>query len=281
MDGGKVQAGLIQAYQAAARRALLLDYDGTLVPFVADPEQARPDPELLELLAALAAPAGNEVSIVSGRPRRDLEEWFGSLRVALVAEHGVWLRPNGGDWRMLMAGTTEWKERVRSILQVYVDRLPGALLEEKEFSLAWHYRGADPEQASRRAMELLDDLAGLTRNIGVRVLEGNRVLEVCNTGVSKGTAATEWLGGLGADFILAIGDDRTDEDLFRALPPTAYSVRVGLADTVAQYYLSNHTAVRRVLRELNQTTPERGTSPAAVTTASQPPNGAFGERQPE
>ncbi len=115
----------------------------------------------------------------------------------------------------------------------------------------------------------------------MQVLEGNKVLEVRNTGVSKGTAATEWLGGLGADFVLAIGDDRTDEDLFRALPPTAYSVRVGLADTVARYYLSNHTAVRRVLRELNQTTPERGTKPAKVTTASQPPSGVFGERQPE
>ena len=194
---------------------------------------------------------------MSGRPRRDLEEWFGALPVALVAEHGVWLRPKGGDWRMLKAITTDWKERVRPILQLYVDRLPGALLEEKEFSLAWHYRRADPEQASRRARELLDALAGFTRNIDVQVLEGNKVLEVRNTGVSKGSAATEWLSGLGADFILAIGDDWTDEDLFRALPPTAYSVRVGLANTAARYYLSNHTAVRRVLRELSQAPREK------------------------
>ena len=128
---------------------MLLDYDGTLVPFAEDPKLARPDAELLELLAALGADPANEVVIVSGRPRRDLEEWFGKLPVALVAEHGVWLRPRGGDWRMLKAITTDWKERVRPILQLYVDRLPGALLEEKEFSLAWHYRRADPEQASR------------------------------------------------------------------------------------------------------------------------------------
>jgi trehalose 6-phosphate synthase/phosphatase len=253
---GKVLAGLIQQYRSAARRALLLDYDGTLVPFVEDPRLARPDREVLDLLAALAAAPGNEVAIVSGRPRRDLEEWVGALPVALVAEHGVWLRPKGGAWRMLKAITTDWKERVRPILQVYVDRLPGALLEEKEFSLAWHYRGADPEQASRRARELLDALAGFTRNIDVQVLEGNKVLEVRNTGVSKGTAATEWLSGLGADFILAIGDDWTDEDLFRTLPPNAYSVRVGLANTAARFYLSNHTAVRRVLRELSQVTGE-------------------------
>ncbi len=257
---GKVLAALIQQYRSAARRAFLLDYDGTLVPFVEDPRLARPDQEVLELLAALAAPAANEVVIVSGRPRRDLEEWFGELPVALVAEHGVWLRPKGGDWRMLKAITTEWKERVRPILQVYVDRLPGALLEEKEFSLAWHYRGADPEQASRRARELLDALAGFTRNIDVQVLEGNKVLEVRNTGVSKGTTATEWLGALRADFILAIGDDWTDEDLFRALPPSAFSVRVGLANTAARYYLSNHTAVRRVLREVSLAPHEQGTT---------------------
>ena len=255
---GQVQAELIPRYRSATRRALLLDYDGTLVPFVADPKLARPDQEVLELLAALAGAAGNEVLIVSGRPRRDLEEWFGASPVSLVAEHGVWLRPKGGEWRMLKPLTADWKERVRPILQLFMDRLPGALLEEKEFSLAWHYRRADPEQASRRARELLDALAGFTRNIDVQVLEGNKVLEVRNTGVSKGTAATEWLGGLGADFILAIGDDWTDEDLFRALPPTAYSVRVGLANTAARYYLTNHTAVRRVLRELSQVPRERG-----------------------
>jgi len=162
----------------------------------------------------------------------------------------VWLRPRGDEWRMLKTVTTEWKDRLRPILQVYVDRLPGALLEEKEFSLAWHYRRADLELASRRSRELLDALSGFTRNIDVQVLEGNKVLEVRNSGVSKGTAAMDWLGGLGADFVLAIGDDWTDEDLFRALPATAFSVRVGLAQTAARYYLSNHTAVRRLLREL-------------------------------
>ena len=101
---------------------------------------------------------------------------------------------------MLKTMTTDWKERVRPILQLYVDRLPGALLEEKEFSLAWHYRRADPEQASLRAKELLDDLAGYTRNIDVQVFEGNKVIEMRNTGVNKGTAAMEWLSGQHAGF---------------------------------------------------------------------------------
>jgi len=247
---GKAYGGLLQQYRGAARRALLLDYDGTLVPFASVPAGAQPDAELIELLGALCADARNHVAIVSGRLRRDLEAWFGGLPLTLVAEHGVWLRSRGADWRMLRNLTADWKERVRPILQLYVDRLPGALLEEKDFSLAWHYRRADLEQASQRAKELVDDLAGYTRNIDVQVLEGNKVIEIRNTGINKGVAAAEWLAGNPADFVLAAGDDWTDEDLFRALPPTAMTIRVGLANTAARYYLGGPSAIRRMLREM-------------------------------
>ena len=251
---GKAHAALVQHYASARCRALLLDYDGTLVPFADNPTLAAPDAELLELLSALIADPANQLVIISGRMRSELEQWFGYLPVALVAEHGVWLRPRSGDWRRLKVVSTEWKERVRPILRLYVDRLPGALLEEKEFSLAWHYRRADPDQASMRAKELLDHLAGFTRNIDVQVLEGNKVLEVRNTGVTKGSAAMEWLKDEAPEFILAIGDDWTDEELFRVLPSSAFSVRVGLAQTAARYHLGSHTAVRRVLRELAELT---------------------------
>jgi trehalose 6-phosphate synthase/phosphatase len=264
---GKALTALVQQYRGALRRALPLDYDGTLVPFAEEPKLAQPDAELLELLVSLAANAANEVCIVSGRPRRTLEEWFGRLPVSLIAEHGVWLRDKNSEWRMLRTMTADWKERVRPILLLYVDRLPGALLEEKEFSLAWHYRRADPEQASLRAKELLDDLAGYTRNIDVQVFEGDKVIEVRNTGVNKGTAAMEWLAGCAPDFILGIGDDWTDEDLFRALPPTAFSVRVGVGNTAARYYLGNHTAVRRVLRELSESSNEKATAPPGIAPA--------------
>jgi trehalose 6-phosphate synthase/phosphatase len=166
---------------------------------------------------------------------------------------------------MLKTMTTDWKDRVRPLLQLYVDRLPGALLEEKEFSLAWHYRRADPEQASQLAKELVDDLTGYTRNIDVQVFEGNKVIEIRNSGVNKGSAALEWLKDYAPDFILGIGDDWTDEDLFRALPPNAYSVRVGLANTAARYYLSGPVTVRKMLRELGEGTREKNVScPAAV-----------------
>jgi trehalose 6-phosphate synthase/phosphatase len=251
---GKVRSALVREFASAGCRALLLDYDGTLVPFVDNPWLARPDPELLSLIERLCAEEANEIAIVSGRPRADLQAWFGHLPVALIAEHGIWLRRRDEEWRALITTTAEWKERVRPMLQVYVDRLPGALLEEKEFSLAWHYRRADPAQASIRAAELLDDIADFTRNIDVQVLEGDKVLEVRTTSVTKGTAALEWLGLIKADFVLGVGDDWTDEDLFQVLPRTAYSVKVGLAPTNARYHLGSHGAVRRLLRELNENT---------------------------
>jgi trehalose 6-phosphate synthase/phosphatase len=260
----KPQSVLFQQFRSASSRALLLDYDGTLVPFVDHPKHARPDKELLVLLADLSADPASELAIVSGRKRADLEEWFGHLNLTLIAEHGVWLRPRGDAWRPLKTLTTEWKDRIRPILQVYVDRLPGAILEEKEFALAWHYRRADPEQATMRAKELLDDLADYTRNIDVQVLEGNKVLEVRNTGVTKGTAALEWLTSHSPEFIMAIGDDWTDEDLFRSLPPSAFTVRVGLAATAARYYLASHTAVRRMLRSLAEGAPSREPREAEV-----------------
>ncbi len=258
---GNAHVKMVQRYAAASHRALLLDYDGTLVPFVENPKMARPDDELAELMTTLGNDPANEVLIVSGRQRSDLERWCGELPVSLVAEHGVWLRRKNAQWQMLNPVTTKWKDAVRPILQLYVDRLPGALLEEKEFSLAWHYRRADPEQAAERANELLDDLSNYTRNIDVQVQLGHKVIEIRNIGVTKGTAARDWIGTDTPDFILGIGDDLTDEDLFRALPPEAYSVRIGFGSTAAKYYLGNHILVRRLLRELAEVT--RKHKPAA------------------
>src|SRR5258705_7825762 len=85
---GKAYANMIQQYHAATRRTLLLDYDGTLVPFATEPKLAQPDAELIETLAALGSDPANEVTIVSGRPRRTLEEWFRGLPIPLIAAHG-------------------------------------------------------------------------------------------------------------------------------------------------------------------------------------------------
>lgn len=247
---GTAEERMEAEYRSAEHRLILLDYDGTLTTFTRRPSAAKPDRALLDLLARLTADPKNEVVIVSGRDRITMVQWLGGLDLALVTDHGAWVKDRAGDWENLVPLTSDWKHTVRPVLERFVDRTPGALLEEKEFSLVWHYRAADPVIGPLRARELRDSLEHLTGNLDLGVLEGNKVLEVKNAGVNKGRAASRWLSRQQWDFILAAGDDRTDEDLFAALPKGACSIRVGWADSKATFYADRVADVRRFLTRL-------------------------------
>ncbi len=246
----ELAADIQRAYSRSKRRVIFLDYDGTLVPFASEPNAAAPDAALLELLRALTSDEANHVYVISGRERGSLDAWFHGLRLNFVAEHGAWLRQRGGEWRLRRPLDVAWKERLQPILRAYVDQLAGALLEEKEFSLAFHYRRCDPELGAQRAKQLIYELTQFTANLDVQVLEGKKVVEVRNAGVTKGAAAMQIATELGNDFILALGDDETDEDLFRALPPHATSIRVGTPFSHAQFSVTSYTQVRELLAAL-------------------------------
>ncbi|UYZ63796.1 bifunctional alpha,alpha-trehalose-phosphate synthase (UDP-forming)/trehalose-phosphatase [Hymenobacter weizhouensis] len=249
--GPDTRAELQTAYQAARQRLLLLDYDGTLVPFQADPQRAQPDAELLQLLQDLTANERNRVVIISGRDRTTLQNWLGHLPLDFIAEHGVWLRTRGEDWQLFQPVRNDWKAEIRPILELYVARTAGSFIEEKEYSLVWHFRRADAELATVRARELMSHLTFLASNTDLQVLEGNKVVEVKNAGINKGTAAARWLSTIAPDFVLAIGDDRTDEDTFGAMPSEAFTVKVGSAPrSLARYHLPGVPDVRQLLREL-------------------------------
>jgi len=245
-----VESRIVKDYKAGVKRLILLDYDGTLVPFTSWPKRAQPDQRVSSLLGRLARNRKNEVVIVSGRDRETLERWLGPLGVGLVAEHGVWVREPKGDWEAMEILKDDWKTQIRPLLELYVDRTPGSFIEEKSFSLAWHYRKADPGWGSTRARELRDDLENLVANLNIGVLEGSKVIEVKDSGINKGRALSGWLARGPWDFILAIGDDWTDEDMFEALPDTAYSIRVGLSATRARYNVESHEEVRSLLAKL-------------------------------
>ncbi len=136
------------------------------------------------------------------------------------------------------------------LFEIYADRLPGSFVEQKEFSIAWHYRAADPELGSIRAKELVDDLVGFTANIDLQVLEGSKVVEARNTGINKSIAALHWCSKKNYDFILAIGSDWTNEDLFKLLPETAYSIRVGSMQSYARFNLPSPFEALELLKEL-------------------------------
>ncbi|HUU57470.1 MAG TPA: bifunctional alpha,alpha-trehalose-phosphate synthase (UDP-forming)/trehalose-phosphatase [bacterium] len=237
-------------YRAAQRRLLLLDYDGTLVPFAPRPEYAQPDAELIRLLKALSRDERNDVVILSGRPRKTLEAWLGFLELALVAEHGAWIKERAKTWSPLKPLRDDWKTHIRPIIESCADGIPGSFVEEKDFSLTLHYRAADAELAALRAGEFKEDLFHETVNLGLEILEGNKVIEVRNADVNKGRAALRFLDRERWDFILAVGDDRTDEDVFEVLPAEAYSIKVKLEPSHAHFNVDSASEVRKLLRQL-------------------------------
>lgn len=248
---------LLDDFTRAERRLLLLDYDGTLVAFAGSPKLAKPTEAAWKTLRRLSEDPKNDVVLVSGRDKTTLQSWFGTLDIGLVAEHGAWIRKRNEEWRMLKPLTSDWKPKILPILETYSDRLPGSFVEDKEFSLAWHYRMADQEMASTIAKELLDDLVSFTANIAVQVLQGNKVIEVRNPGMSKGDAGSYWISENQFDFILGVGDDWTDEDLFKILPETAYSIKVGSPQSAAKFNLSDSREVLNLLQELGKTAAAR------------------------
>jgi trehalose-phosphatase len=189
--GPALQPELFRQYRTASKRLILLDYDGTLVPFSPHPQQARPDAKLLQLLGELSAVEENQVYLVSGRDKTILQDWFGETGMGLIAEHGAWIRESdkemgghrrrsgdSGGWELIKPLSHAWKSHLMPRLKLYSDRVPGSFIEEKEFSIAWHYHKSAPEIGAYRAKELIDDLTQFTANIDVQILEGKKVVEI-------------------------------------------------------------------------------------------------------
>jgi len=246
----EMQRKLVGDFRQSTRALLLLDYDGTLVPFSARPAEAMPGIKLLRLLRGLADNPRNEVVLISGRDKDTLEKWFGNLKVGLVAEHGVWIKEKAGKWETVETLTNEWKKEIRSILESWVDRTPGSFIEEKEFSLVWHYRKSNPELGELRARELINNVSNITANLNLQVLQGSKVVEVKNAGINKGRMALRYLSRDAWDFILAMGDDWTDEDTFKVLPPTAWSIKVGFGSSAARFSLGSSDKVTSLLGKM-------------------------------
>jgi trehalose 6-phosphate synthase/phosphatase len=245
---------LLKSYQGAHSRALLLDYDGTLVGYYDRPADAAPPPELLTVLGSLASPKENFVMVVSGRRRAELQHWLGGVpRLWMAAEHGALLRPAGsGEWKPLSPDySTEWLRRVRPVLQHFVDRTPGSFIEEKEFALVWHYRRAESRFSEWLAQELVAMLEDMLAETELRATRGRKIVEIRPGWLHKGTVARRFLGLCGpVDFQLAFGDDRTDEDLFEALGGDSWTVHAGPGRSRARFALAGPAEVMAVLQEL-------------------------------
>jgi trehalose 6-phosphate synthase/phosphatase len=260
------------ALAAASRRLLLIDYDGTLVPIAPRPRDATPSRQVRALLASLAALPATTLMVISGRQRSEIEPWLGDLEgLWLAVEHGALIREPGRAWTPLRPGAdVGWKSRVRPVLEHFAASAPGSFVEEKEYALGWHYRLADPEFGAWLASEMVNTLDHLLAGTELAVLHGSKVVEVRFAWANKGEVASFLRGrSRRAGFVLAIGDDRTDEDLFERLPRHAWTVRVGSGPTRARFRLGGPAEVVGLLELL---VASAGPS-ASPGDAGEPPTG--------
>jgi trehalose 6-phosphate synthase/phosphatase len=249
-----VRAQIAEDYRKSKDRYIFLDYDGTLVGFKGDIDKAAPDEELYSILNKLTLDPANRVILISGRSYQTLEQWFGHLNLDMIAEHGAWQKNKDGEWKPLPLLTDKWKQEIRTVLDTYTDRTPGSFIEEKSYSLVWHYRKAEEGLGELRANEIINHLRMIVADKGLQMMPGKKVIEFKNIEVNKGKAAQNWLYDNNPDFIIALGDDHTDEDIFKALSPEAYTIKVGSNISAARYYLKDYKEVRDLLTSLTQTT---------------------------
>jgi trehalose 6-phosphate synthase/phosphatase len=244
------QQKLIGAYRGARHRLLLFDYDGVLHPFERIPAAAKPSRELRALLKRLGNMPSNDVVIVSGRDKTELSTWFKSLPVALAAEHGALFRRKGGrNWHKTSSSDLRWRHPISVILEHYSEQTPGALVEQKEWSIAWHYRTATPYQAQKHLVAIRRLLKPLAKEYGLQILESNKALEVRPADVSKGRVAQEWLTQ-DYDFVLAMGSGAADEHMLETIQPGGYTIRIGRGATVARFRLPNVATALDLLNDL-------------------------------
>jgi trehalose 6-phosphate synthase/phosphatase len=244
----------LTAWAALAAPGLVfaLDYDGTLVPIVERPGDARPDAEVLDLLARLASAPGHRVAILSGRPVETLAEWIGLPGLALIGTHGAEWRPPGGEPEPLLAppDARAAAEAAAAALEAELAGIPGSQVEPKAHGVAAHYRRV-PDADRPRWRRAFD--AGRRRADGrFELHEGKCVLELRWPGVAKGAAlvrARRLLGWEGLP-VLALGDDRTDESTFATLGPDDLGVHVGEGPTVAEFAVPDVPAARALLGEV-------------------------------
>lgn len=258
---------IVSAYRRTKTRAILLDYDGTLMPQASIDKS--PTSKSIGIINGLCRDKNNMVFIVSARSRKTLGEWFSPCEnLGIAAEHGYFLRlKRDVEWETCVpVAECSWKQIAEPVMKLYTETTDGSTIEDKETSLVWSYEDADPDFGSCQAKELLDHLESVLANEPVTVKSGQNTVEVKPQGVSKGLVAKRLLSimqekGPSPDFVLCIGDDRSDEDMFEvitssmagpSIAPMAevFACTVGKKPSKAKYYLDDTVEIVRLMQGL-------------------------------
>jgi trehalose 6-phosphate synthase/phosphatase len=230
-------------YKKAMKRLIILDYDGTLVPIVKNPELAIPDKQLIETLKHLAADKQNHLVISSGRDAEFLDKYFSKLDLNLAAEHGAFFKEHG-KWHENIRTNFPVDEEILDILQKTTDKTPGSRIEMKKTSISWHYRNCDKWLAELRKQQLVNTLMNPCTRLNLQIMRGNKVIELKMVGVDKGIEAVRLMNADNYDFVMAMGDDITDEDMFHTMPPEAITIKVGSISDHARFSLPQLDTVK-------------------------------------
>ncbi|KAG6519159.1 probable alpha,alpha-trehalose-phosphate synthase [UDP-forming] 7 [Zingiber officinale] len=258
---------IVSAYTNSKSRAILLDYDGTLVPQTSI--NKKPNLEVIRIVNTLCEDKNNVVFIVSGRGRQNLNDWFSPCEeLGIAAEHGYFIRwtQHEGWETHSQAMDFSWMQIAEPVMKLYTESTDGSAIETKESALVWHHRDAEPGFGSSQAKEMLDHLESVLTNEPVTVKSGKFIVEVKPQGVSKGLVAEKILSSMAAkgrpaDFLLCIGDDRSDEDMFEGISGVVakdmvasnalmFGCTVGQKPSKARYYLDDTNAVLHTLSAL-------------------------------
>lgn len=244
---------------SAPKIKVILDYDGTTVAITKRPEQAILLEETKKLLLSLHTNR-MEIFVLSGRMKEFLESQFGDMPVGLAAEHGAFYKMPGESWQSRISSDVQsWYPYVEKVMNDYSEKVPLAWVEKKSACLVWHFRQSPQDFAQYQAKKMDDELQVGMANEPVSIVIGKKIVEAKAIECNKGSFL-RWLmqqpENDDASFI-CIGDDRTDEDMFRALGPRGVSIKVGEGFTEAQFRLEEQKDVITFLRELRDMVEER------------------------
>lgn len=219
------------ARREGAARTLLLDLDGTLAPIAPTPADAEVPATTLAALDSLVK-LGWSIAVISGRPAADAAEMIPVAGVKIFGSHGA----EGGRRRPTEAAKRRLR-RLAAQAEELAARVPGAMVERKPYGIALHDR-----QVARGRLHswrrMLEEWLEAADTAGLERLEGKRVVELRPRGANKGAVAERLCGsraGRGPDYsLVAVGDDETDEDMFRSVKGKGLTVRVAPPGTKTQ-----------------------------------------------
>jgi trehalose 6-phosphate synthase/phosphatase len=245
-----IKAELLRSFKKATSKLILLDYDGTLVDFTSVPEEARPGKTILNILNKLISKPGTKIVIITGRSYQDIDKLIGQLPIDIIAEHGA-MTKSDGEWKKHAKSSALWKNEVLAIVNEVWKACPESMIEEKLFSISWHYRNAETGYINSR--KLIGLLGNIIESSKLKLLDGNQIVEIMSGEIGKGKAVKNLLEHNRFDFILSVGDDKTDEEMFETLlhNTSANTIKVGEGETCAKYKFDKVDNVIELLKELS------------------------------